>query len=457
MSLPIIAIVGRANVGKSTLFNRLTEKQQALVSPIAGTTRDINYGLINWQGHYYQACDTGGLDIFQPQNTLEQGILRQAKKILAQAQAILFVVDAKSGVVPTDKIIAKEILRLHKPVILVANKADNKRLHIITKDYYSLGFGEPQFVSAANGSGTGDLLDLLQAKVPSSGEEPASSSAITLALLGKPNTGKSSLTNALLNEERVIVSEIPHATREAHYADFSYQGQDFTIVDTAGVRKKARITNQLEKISVKTSLQAALKAEVVLLITDVGQPLTTQDNHLTQEIADSGAGLIIIANKWDLAQRRDSEALKSLHAYYQDNFPYLAWAPILPISAKTGYNVKKILSLATTVAANRKKVLDQKELKDFLSGALKKNKPLKEAKRRLQRGGVRPQRLIIYSLEQIGSAPPKFLLTVNNENLIHPSLAKFLQNRLREHFDLIGTPIVFDYRAKEKTPSAKNK
>ncbi|MFA6428259.1 MAG: ribosome biogenesis GTPase Der [Candidatus Buchananbacteria bacterium] len=445
-----IAIVGRANVGKSTLFNRLVERDQAMVSDLAGTTRDVNYGLCWWQGRPYQMIDTGGLDIAKPANTIELGIIKQARKALKQADLILFLIDAKTGVLPGDKLVIKQFQSSKKPILLVINKADSLRLRQLNKEIYGLGLGEPNFVSASNGSGVGDLLDVIVAKLPTLQTEPEVVPSIKLAILGKPNVGKSSLLNSLLGEERVIVSEIPHTTREAHYVDFNYEGQNYTLIDTAGIRKKAKVSAGLEKSSVDKSLAAAAKADVVLLVTDVVSDLSTQDKHLTEEIAKHQSSVIILANKWDLATTKNEETIKKVYQYYQKIFSHLTWAPIMFVSAKTGLNVKKIFKLVKEIYEQRHRQLSEEELAVFLKSALRQHLPSKEGHHRLKRGGNRPAKLMVYQIEQSGTNPPRFVLTVNNDQLLHFSLLRFFQNRLREYFKIVGTPIILTTKEKGK-------
>ncbi len=440
-----IAIVGRANVGKSTLFNRLIEKNKALVSSIAGTTRDRNIAVADWGQHQFQIIDTGGLDIDKTiEVEIAAGIVQQARQGIAAADLILFLIDIKAGVLPTDKRLAHELVKagLKDKIMLVANKADNIKLRQYHKDIFSLGLGEPQFISAANGSGVGDLLDLIAERLPKiESDIPEcrpldSQTPIKIAIVGKPNVGKSSLLNSILGEERVIVTDIPQTTREAHDTQFDYNGQRFVIIDTAGIRKHARIKpGSLEKKSVDKSLAAIQEAEVVLLVTEAQKKIDIQDKKISQKILEAGKSVIIVANKWDLIPAKDTATVNEYRKYYELSFPYLWWAPLIFISAKEHQRTKKILDLVREIKKSRAIRIADSQLDKFLKSKIKRHRPSR---------GKGLKNPYIYEIKQSGINPPRFAISVNDPAILHFSYLRFLQNNLREQFKIMGTPIRFE-------------
>ncbi len=430
---PEIAIVGRANVGKSTLFNRLTEKNQALVSKISGTTRDRRQGIVRWRGREFILIDTGGLDIDKKSSgEIEQKISDQATKALKRAKVILFLVDLKTGVQPADKQLAKELVRkkLKNKIILTANKADSPKYQI-TKELYRLNLGQPQLISAANGSGCGDLLDQIISRVswekaPSERSEPE----IKMAIVGKTNVGKSTLANALVGEDRMIVTAQPHTTREAHNLEFSWKGRRLEIVDTAGLKKKSKIPpKSLEYQAAEKTLEAITRAEIVLLITDLTTEITVQDRKISRIIVQENKPLIIVANKWDL--RDEKTSLEEYQKYYRGQFPDLWWAPIVFLSAEKG-RLAKLLNqvLAVHQAAGRE--LSESQLNKFLKQQLKKYRPTQ------QKGRKRPY---LYRLSQTKTNSPRFSLEINDPEALSDNYLKFLQKNLRLKFKLFGLPI----------------
>lgn len=448
--LPKVAIVGRANVGKSHLFNRLVEKHKALVSPIAGTTRDRNIDLITWGDAYFELTDTGGIDIDPREATeIDEGIIRQAQGAITEADLILFVIDVKDGLMPGDREIARQLLRGgHKAkTLLVGNKADSIKLRQGGDALLRLGLGEPQFVSAANGSGTGDLLDLMAERLPRSRRaqpEPSSTEPIKIAIVGKPNVGKSSLLNAVLGEERVIVSDIAHTTREAHDTTFTYKGRDFILIDTAGIRKQAKIGSRgLERQSVDKSLAAIAEADVVLLVTDASRKLDTQDKKISQYILEQSKSVIIIANKWDLIPDKETNTVNEYQKYYYQHFDYLWWAPLIFISAYERQRTHKTLDLVMTIWEARHKHVTDSQLDRLLERTIKQHRP--------SRGkGLRNP--FIYTIRQTATNPPRFEIAVNDPEILHFSYIRFLQNSLREEFSIVGTPIQIEAVKRKRDP-----
>ena len=440
--LPQVAIVGRANVGKSTLFNRLIEKNKALVSTIAGTTRDRNIDKVNWQGNQFILVDTGGLDVDNKNNVIDAGIVKQAKQAIGEADLVLFVYDAKVGILPQDRELAKDLIKsgLKNKILLVGNKADSLRLRGIETDVYKLGLGEPSMLSAANGSGCGDLLDIIVDRLPRVRKPKVIKRAdqIKIAIVGKPNVGKSSLLNSILGEDRVIVTDIAHTTREAHDLEFEYQNQQFILIDTAGIRRKNKINNEtLEKQSIMKSLSAIKEADVVMLVTEVQKKIDAQDKKITQAILEAGKPLLIVANKWDLIPEKETNTIKDYENYYQKHFPYLWWAPMIFTSALENQRTKNILNLVLKVDKAKKIKLTKKQLELFLKSQIKQHRPSR---------GKGLKNPYIYEIEQVKINPPRFVMYVNEPTILHFSYIRFIQNNLRKRFGIIGTPIQIEIK-----------
>ena len=438
-TLPQIAIVGRANVGKSTLFNRLVEKNKALVSPISGTTRDRNIDKVSWQGKHFILIDTGGLDIESSQaGLIEKNIVKQAHKAIADADLILFLIDIKDGVLPTDRELARDLIKSGQKAktILVGNKADSLKWHQMAGDLYSLNLGEPNMISAANGSGCGDLLDLIIGRLPKRKSKPSLEKKkleIKVAIVGKPNVGKSSILNSILGEERVIVTDIAHTTRESHDIEFSYKDYNFTLIDTAGIVRKSQVGHKtLERASVEKSLHTISQADVVVFVTEAQKRIDALDKKVTQEILDNGKSLIIVANKWDLIPDKGTNTINQYVDYYYNQFPYLWWAPIIFVSAKDEIRTRKILDLIIDIEKSKAIKLSKSQLDKFLKYQISRHRPSRG------RGLKNPY---IYKIEQVGTNPPKFLIYVNDPKILHFSYIRFLQNNIREKFHILGTPI----------------
>lgn len=440
------AIVGRTNVGKSTLFNRILERPKAIVSTIAGTTRDRNYGQARWRGRDFQIVDTGGLEEI---NAISGGIKKHVDIAVKKADVVLFLVDLKIGLMPQDRAVANFLQKLKKPVILVGNKADSPGIFAAAEDpeWLKLSFGKPLPVSAANGAGTGDLLDrAFEFFKNKPGEEKAEDflavPPIKVAIVGKPNVGKSSLLNTLLGEERVLVSEIPFTTREPQDMILIYRDQPFLLIDTVGMRKKARVEPGLEKVGVRRSIVAMDRADVILFITEAQEQMTSQEKHLSELILEKNAGLIIIANKWDLVEKQGPETMNLFVDYYSRFFPYLDWAPVVFVSAKTGEKVQKILDLIIEIKKRREKFIKPEELKKFLKETLGKHWAIIH-RRKKSGAGSRPK---LINLVQEGVNPPKFHLVTTSKAELPEGFIKFIEKKFRERFDFTGTPIKLGVR-----------
>ncbi|MBI4284595.1 MAG: ribosome biogenesis GTPase Der [Chloroflexi bacterium] len=425
---PIVAIVGRQNVGTSTLFNRIVGRPVAIVEDLPGTTRDRLMASVTWEGHEFILLDTGGIEP-KPATALSEEVKIQAERAMAEADVILFLVDVKDGLVPADLEIAETMRRASKPVVLVANKADNARLEAQAAEFYQLGLGEPEIISAYHKRGMAQLLDRIAGLLPgASSETETGGEVIKIAIVGKPNVGKSMLLNALLGEERAIVAELPGTTRDALDTPLDFQGQNMVIIDTAGIRRRGRVERGIEQYSVMRALQAIERADVALLVIDAAQPLSAQDTHIAGYIQQSGKGVIIVVNKWDLlADKNETEYTR----YVMTRLRFLAYAAVLFVSAKTRQAIAKILPKALEVYRERHKQLSPEAVNDTIQQAVAAHSPPR-------RGG---RQLKIFKASQTGVNPPTFTLRVNDASLVHFSYKRYLENRLRRAFGFAGTPV----------------
>ena len=438
---PRVALVGRTNVGKSTLWNRLTEGGRALVSNDPHTTRDRQYGLVLWQGSCFDLIDTGGMDV--EDNEIGEGILSQSERAIQEADLVLFVVDTQAGILPQDVELAHKTQRLHNHIWLIGNKADNMKWSSVVHDpsFYSLSLGDPIAVSAVSSFGVGDVLDRIMAELERLGKPPIPLNEIQpvrFVIVGKPNVGKSSLTNAILGEERVIVSAIPHTTREPQDTWFTYKDQPMVLVDTAGMRKKTHIKTHLEELSIDRNTHAIKQADVALLVFDATEDPTTQDRRLAGILQDEHKGLILVANKWDLVEGKTTKSAKTYEMLLRQLFPFLDWAPMIFVSAKLHQRTGTLLDHALQIHTERFRHIDYNALNRLLKACIKTMRPL---------ANYGPKSPRIYDVAQVGHAPPTFLLTVVGEKEnIHPNWVKFFQKRLRQKFGFVGTPIVVKAR-----------
>lgn len=447
--LPLVVIFGRTNVGKSTLFNCLTEKRQALVSSIEGTTRDSNIGRVEWQNRTFEIVDTGGIiDLNQLLNPnkkndeIQAKVEQQARNFIQQADLIMFVVDNKTGLLPQDRqmaLLLKKILGDKKDnIILVVNKVDSYKQAAKAAEFNKLSLGEPITISATTGAGSGDLLEIALKKLPQQKKVKIEEEKeeIKVIMIGKPNVGKSSLLNSILGEERVIVSPIPHTTREPQDTEIIFKDKLIRLIDTAGISRKGQQAgyrkkdgNQLEKYGIEKSLHSLEKADIALLVLDINEEITHQDAKIVEEIVDRQKSIIIVANKWDLIEERNTK--KFTESIY-DKLPFINWAPIVFVSALTGNKVGKIPELILTVAEQRKKEISESILNTFLMRIVKIHKPAKG------KGLKHPH---IHKFEQINIDPPTFEIRIGSKDNLHFSYLNFINNRLREKFGFLGTPI----------------
>lgn len=456
---PIVALVGRPNVGKSTLFNRLVGQRKAIVDDLAGTTRDRLYGDSDWGGRDFVVIDTGGLEsdplapVAQPQqgqpgSGFQAGVSsrlflremrRQVELAIEEADVIIFLVDAQSGVTGPDEEVAAYLRRTEKPVILVVNKADNKKRRDEAVDFYALGLGEPMPVSALHGLGTGDLLDAVVESFPLSEEEEEEDEAIQIAIVGRPNVGKSSLLNRLLGEERVIVSEVPGTTRDAIDIRIIYEGLEVVLVDTAGMRRRGKIEPGVEKHSSLRTLKAIKRADVCLLLIDATEMVTAQDAHMAGYILEEKKSVIIVVNKWDLVEK-DTRTMDEYTRLIRSELKFLDYVPVLFISAKSGQRVPRVLPLALQVQEERLRRIPTGELNRLLREALTKHPPKGEKGRFLK----------FFYVTQAGVNPPTFVFFVNNHKLVHFSYERYLENILRDEYGFLGTPLHLVFRSREE-------
>lgn len=441
--IPSVVIFGRANAGKSTLFNRLVEKRQAIISDIAGTTRDSNIGKIFWRGLNFEIIDTGGIiDFKNLSGHADDGggisvkVQKQAIRHLKNAGLVLFLVDNKTGLLPQDKQMAFFVKKNVDPAktLLVVNKVDAPKDRMKIAEFHKLSLGEPLPVSAANGSGTGDLLDVIVKKftgrwkhAAALAEEPEEETRI--CIIGKPNTGKSCLLNSILGYERVIVSPEPHTTREPQHTKIIYKNKSILLVDTAGISRKAKQTCGLEKLGAAKSLNSLAKSHVALMTLDISENITHQDAKLVEEIINAKKSFIFIANKWDKIKNRDT---KKYSEYIYGKLPFARFAPILFVSALTGEKTKKILDSALQIAEHRKLTISDSQLAEFLPRIIKTHRPSKGK-------GVRHPR--IREFRQIQSNPPEFEIKIGIKEDLHFSYVRFIENRLRETYGFTGSPI----------------
>ena len=447
MAKPVIALVGRPNVGKSTLFNRLTGERLAIVDEVPGTTRDRLLAEADWCGHYFLVMDTGGIDPTRVKNMepLSIGskdfipqIRDQAELAIQDSDLILFVVDGQVGVTPADHEIAKTLRRKQgvvdgeqqPPIILVVNKAESAKIREVAGEFYELGMGDPYAISALHGTGTGDLLDEVIAHIENIGETEDEDDSVKIAIVGKPNAGKSSLLNKIVGQERAIVSDIPGTTRDAVDTKLVYNDIPITLIDTAGIRKRGKVTPGVEKFSVIRSMNAIERSDVAILMIDATTSITAQDTHIAGYIKDAWKSAIVVVNKWDLVEK-DTFNINDYTAHIRQELNFMDYVPMIFISALTGKRVDQVLPLALQVQEERLVRLSTSQLNKIIQRA-------QDMHAAPSRTG-RPLR--IYYGTQVRSDPPTFLLHVNNPELAHFTYIRYLENQIRKDYPFIGTPI----------------
>ncbi len=435
--LPVVSIVGRPNVGKSTLFNRLIGTRKAIVHDEYGVTRDRHYGESFWNGRDFTVIDTGGY-LPDEMNVMVVGIREQVHIALEESDVILFVVDVKDGINTLDKSVANLLRQQDKPVILVSNKADNEERRMNSTEFYELGFDELFPVSSINGTGTGNLLDRVVELLPEEEEPEEDNDTPKLAFIGRPNVGKSSLFNALLNDERAIVTDIAGTTRDAINSNLQYDGKEYLLVDTAGLRKRTKVKENIEFYSTLRTDRAIRECDIAILIVDAMQGFDAQDKRVIREAEKFNKGLVIVLNKWDLVPEKDTNTVRDFEDYIYTTVPQLYYVPIVTISALNKTRIHRVLDVANEVIAERKKEISTPDFNDFLEQMLGE-KPLP-----MKRG----QQLKITYATQVKSNPPVFKFFMNSPHELPPNYRKFIENKIRERFGFLGVPITMVFRQK---------
>ena len=434
MSKSIVAIVGRQNVGKSTLLNRMAGKPIAIVANLAGTTRDRIFADVSWQEIEFTLVDTGGLEL-KPQSTIAQAVKEQVEVAIAEADVITFLVDVKDGVIPDDLEIADMLRQVSKPIILVANKADNAKLETEAVEFYKLGLGEPLAISAYHNRGSAELLDKITSVLPTPSPVEAEPEVMKVAIVGRPNVGKSMLLNALLGGERAIVNGAPGTTRDAIDTLLDFDGRSVLLIDTAGIRRRGRLGVGVERYSVIRALRAIDRADIALLVLDATELLTAQDMHIAGYIQQAVKGIVLVVNKWDLVANKDTT---QYNRYIKSQLRFMAYAPVLYISAKFGQEVNKVMPQVSQIYQERLKRLSTAEVNNVVQQAVATHSPPRTGSKQLK---------ILYAT-QAEINPPTFVFFVNDTSLVHFSYQRYLENKLRQSFGFIGTPCRLIFKAR---------
>ncbi|GAA3405246.1 ribosome biogenesis GTPase Der [Paenibacillus hodogayensis] len=429
MARPIVAIVGRPNVGKSTIFNRIIGDRLAIVEDKPGVTRDRIYGIGEWMGTSFSVIDTGGIEIDGADEMLKS-IRMQAELAIEEADAIVFMVDGKAGLTGSDSEVAQMLYRAKKPVILAVNKVDNLKRQDDIYEFYTLGFGDPIGISGSHGIGIGDLLEAVVTNLPEKEEEQYGEDTIRVALIGRPNVGKSSLVNAILGEERVIVSDQAGTTRDAIDTPFERDDQKFVLIDTAGMRKRGKVYETTEKYSVMRAMHAIERADVVLVVINGEEGIIEQDKHIAGYAHEAGKAAIFVVNKWDVVEK-DDKTMQQFSQKIRDHFLFMTYAPIAFVSAKTKQRLHKLLPIVVEVSEQHAMRVQTHLLNDVVSDAVAMNPPPTDKGKRLK----------INYATQVSVKPPTILLFVNDPELMHFSYERYLENRIRAAFRFEGTPI----------------
>lgn len=439
MSKPIVAVVGRPNVGKSTLFNQIGKKRVSIVDDMPGVTRDRIYLDAEWLNHEFTIIDTGGIE-FDESDHILRSMRSQAELAMEEADVILFLVDGRAGLTTSDEEVARLLRRTKKPVILAVNKIDSFEREALIYDFYSLGLGDPIPISASNAMNLGDLLDAVVAAFPEEPAESQETDEIAIAVVGRPNVGKSSLVNRLLGEERVIVSDVPGTTRDAIDTHFTKDGTKYLLIDTAGMRRKGKITLPVERYSVMRSLRAIDRAGVVLMVINAAEGILEQDTKIAGYVHESGKGVIIVVNKWDIFPEKNDKSTLRFTDDLREKLGFLQYAPVLYTSALTGQRVERVTELVKYVAEQQSMRIKTSVLNELIRDAVSVNPPPTKKGKQLK----------ILFVTQVSIVPPTFIIFVNDPELMHFSYLRFIENRLRESFGFEGTPIRLVVRARKE-------
>ena len=436
MSLPIVAIVGRPNVGKSTMVNRLAENNEAIVHEMRGVTRDRSYHEADWNGRSFTLIDTGGIEMGSD-DAFQSSITSQALAASEEADVIVFLVDGKTGINADDEEVARILRRSKKPVLLAVNKLDSVKQEGELWEFYQLGLGDPRPVSALHGTGTGDLLDEIVSLFPEDKVEEDVLDSINVAIIGRPNAGKSSLTNKLTNDNRSIVSDVAGTTRDAIDTVVEHEGTYYTIVDTAGLRKKSVVHEDVEYYGFVRAMRAIDRAQVVLLVIDATLGLTDQDQRVAGMAAERGCAMVVLLNKWDLVEGPEAKA--EIRERIEDRLTFVGYAPVIAISALSGKNVHRIWNAIDTAYQNYSSVISTSRLNVWLQDIREFGHTISKGKRILK----------LKYVTQTGTEPPFFTFFCNHPDLVEPSFERYLENRLRSTFGFEGTPIRLKFKKKD--------
>ncbi len=441
MPLPVVAIIGRPNVGKSTLFNRLARRRHAITDDSPGVTRDRLYQKIEWAGRYFIAVDTGG---FLPRSDelFELKVREQAEIAIAEADLVLFLTDAKVGSVDIDRDIARLLLKTGKPTILAVNKADNLELEQQSHEFYNLGLGDPLPISAATGSGVGDMLDQVIAAIPEVDEADAED-AVHVAVVGRPNVGKSSIVNKLLGSDRLIVTDIAGTTRDSIDSLVEYKDQKFVLIDTAGLRRSAKVKDNLEFYTALRTIRSIQRADVVMVLVEAPLGVTTNDLRIIEQVIEERKGILLVVNKWDLVEK-DTHAVDHFTRAFYHRAKTMDFVPLVFISAKTGQRATKTLDLVLSIYEERFKRVSTSDLNDFLKAVVAERHP----------PAHRGQYIKLYYLTQTGVAPPTFVFFANYPEHLQRSYVRYLENRLRDKFGFVGNSIRLKFNKRDSKASA---
>ena len=439
MSKPIVAIVGRPNVGKSTLFNVLAGEQISIVKDTPGVTRDRIYADVNWLNHYFTLIDTGGIEP-ESNDVLLKFMREQAEIAIETADVIMFLVDVRQGLVDADFKVADMLRRSHKPIVLVVNKVDNfDKFMPDVYEFYNLGLGDPRPVSASSRLGLGDMLDEVVAHFPDGAEEDEEDERPRIAIIGRPNAGKSSIINKLLGEERVIVSDIAGTTRDAIDTEVRRNGHEYVFIDTAGLRRKSKIKEDIERYSIIRTVSAVERCDVAILVIDASEGVTEQDAKIAGIAHERGKGMIIAVNKWDLIEKNDKTIYKFTEDI-RDVLSFMPYAEMVFISAKTGQRLPKLFETIDAVIQNHALRIATGVLNEIVSEAVAMQQPPSDKGKRLK----------IYYVTQVAVKPPTFVVFVNDKELMHFSYTRYLENRIRDTFGFRGTPLKFIIRERKE-------
>ena len=445
MNKPIVAVVGRPNVGKSTLFNRLAGHRISIIDDTPGVTRDRLYSDAVWLNHSFTLIDTGGLEP-ETEDFIMKKMYEQAQIAIESADVIIFVVDVKTGVTDADADVANVLRRSKKPVVLAVNKVDNMvKNEMDAYEFYSLGLGEPIAISAGQLLGLGDLLDEVVKHFPAEADEQEDEDVIRVAIIGKPNVGKSSLVNRILGEERVLVSDIPGTTRDAVDSPYERNGRRFMLIDTAGMRRHSKITDGIEKFSIIRAIAAVERSDVCIIMIDAQTGITDQDTKIAGIAHEAGKACILVVNKWD-AVEKDNKTMKNFSKTLDEELKYLSYAPQIYISALTGQRVDKLLDMVVAVSENAAMRVQTGVLNDVIIEAMAVTPPPTSKGRQLK----------VYFATQVSVKPPTFVLFVNDPQLMHFSYKRYIENKIYDAFGFMGTPIRFIVRDRKENTKGGN-